>query len=162
MYKWITTWDQKKVSLFEECLTCNGGPCRHGQRVESQKEADGLWGTLLTDQVESDGSDQSDETAVEGAHEQADGDEPGERIGQGQQHREDADGEEGGLDRNEIVDERSWKMEIDQSTVTCCKMTRLTPAKSPILPKTKRPTPDVMPMQRTRSLPSASGRISLT
>ena len=44
----------------------------------------------------------------------------------------------------------------------CCRMTRLTLGRSPILPNTKRPTPEVMPMQRIKTFPSASGKTSFT
>ena len=41
----------------------------------------------------------------------------------------------------------------------CCNKIRLTLGRSAIFPKIKRPNPEVMPMQETKTLPSLSGMV---
>lgn len=77
--------------------TGDGGPGRHGHGVEAEQEADGLRRALRTAQVEGDGSDQGDEATVEEAQHQRDDDQPGERVGQRQQHGAHSDGQERSL-----------------------------------------------------------------
>lgn len=63
---------------------------------------------------------------------------------------------------NELARVNSMVTTPMEKKAVCWRITLLTLGRSPILPKTKRPTPEDKPMQSTNTLPSASGRTSFT
>lgn len=63
---------------------------------------------------------------------------------------------------NELASVNNMVTTPMEKKAICCRITLLTLGRSPILPKSNRPTPDDKPMQSTKTLPSASGRTSLT